>query len=95
MKTARRLLLFLLLAATASAGQAPDVAWDLDLGPDATFFPSLAVALATLRLDTGGDPRELGDKNGLLGVAVTAPPTGPRPRWRSPRPPSSPQAASP
>ncbi|QLA15103.1 hypothetical protein [Desulfolutivibrio sulfoxidireducens] len=80
MTTVRRLLLFplLLLATAAFAGQTPNVAWELDLGPDATFFPSLAVALATLRLDTGGDPRELGDKNGLLGVAVTAPRDGAR-----------------
>lgn len=76
MKTSRLLLLFVLLAVTTSTSHAQDPAWDLDLGPDATFFPSLAVSLATLRLDTGPDPRELGDPNGLLGVVVTAPRDG-------------------
>jgi len=58
------------------AAQAAQADWELDLGPEATFFPSLVVSLATLHLDAAADPRELGDPNGLLGVAVTAPRDG-------------------
>jgi hypothetical protein len=79
MNTARRLLfvpLLLLYALAAAAAQAPEAEWDLDLGPDATFFPSLVVSLATLRLDAAAPPRELGDPNGLLGVEITAPRDG-------------------
>lgn len=75
MKTLRNLVIALLLLTATTKANAQG-AWDLELGPDNTFFPSLAVALSTLRLDTGSDPRELGDPNGLLGASVTAPRDG-------------------
>jgi hypothetical protein len=76
MKTLWYLVVFLLLAPAAPAAQSGDLAWNLELGPDATFFPSLVVSVATLRLDTKPDPTELGDPNGLLGVSVVAPRDG-------------------
>ncbi|WP_300162876.1 hypothetical protein [Solidesulfovibrio sp.] len=70
------LCLLLAFAAACPAAPVKDDGWSLELGPDATFFPALVVAAGTLRLDTGADPRELGDANGLLGVSVVAPRDG-------------------
>ncbi|MEL7642011.1 MAG: hypothetical protein AAGU21_20445 [Solidesulfovibrio sp.] len=71
------LCLFIGLSAVpCPAAPSRDDGWALELGPDAAFFPSLVVATAGLRLDTGPDPRELGDANGLLGVSVVAPRDG-------------------
>jgi hypothetical protein len=76
MKTLVQLCLFVLLAAPAWSAQTRDKVWDLELGPDATFFPSLVVSVATFRLNIAPDPTELGDPNGLLGVSVVAPHDG-------------------
>lgn len=76
MKTLVRLVVVAVLLAVGGNGWAADTGWKLELGPDATFFPSLVVSVATLRLDVKPDPTELGDQNGLLGVSVVAPRDG-------------------